>query len=497
MLTTQVHVPRHRSGSSKGFAFIQFDEAGEASAAITGTNAHPYQGRLLHVMPANAKRDEVADEYAISKLPLKQQQQVRRKAEAAASEFRWNTLFMNADAVMASTASKLGVSKAEIIDPTSSSAAVRQAHAETNIIQETKSFFQSNGVSLESFSIRARSDTAILAKNFSFGTSTEELRQLFQAYGTVKRLLMPPAGTMAIVEMETPDQSRKAFSALAYRKLGDSVLFLEKAPKTIFDGKMVAKENAPEQGAVAPGDLLTADEPEVPSATLFIKNLNFATTYATLFEAFRPLQGFMSARVKTKPDPKKSGGVLSMGFGFAEFRSEDDAQAALAAMNGYLLDGYRLQIKSSHKALDAAEERRREDAAKRAASRHTKIIIKNLPFEAEPNHVRELFRPYGKLRSIRVPKKIDSSTRGFAFADFVTVKEAQNAMEALAGVHLLGRRLNLQYAAEEAVDPEKEIEEMSKKVGRQVEKVTTRQLTSGGRKKFTVHSNEEDDVSFD
>lgn len=49
-------------------------------------------------------------------------------------------------------------------------------------------------------------------------------------------------------------------------------------------------------------------------------------------------------------------------------------------MDGYSLDGHALQIKASHKGADAAEERRKEDAAKKAAS--TKIIIKNLPFEA-------------------------------------------------------------------------------------------------------------------
>jgi multiple RNA-binding domain-containing protein 1 len=49
-------------------------------------------------------------------------------------------------------------------------------------------------------------------------------------------------------------------------------------------------------------------------------------------------------------------------------------------MDGRDVEGHKLQIKASHKGADAAEERRKEDAAKKAAS--TKIIIKNLPFEA-------------------------------------------------------------------------------------------------------------------
>ena len=200
----------------------------------------------------------------------------------------------------------------------------------------------------------------------------------------------------------------------------------------------------------------------------------------------------MSARVNTKTDPKKPGQVLSMGFGFVEFRSKAQAQAALKAMDGYSLDGHNLVIKASNKGLDAAEERRKEDKAKKLAGKRTKIIIKNLPFEASKKDVRALFGAYGQLRSVRVPQKFDHSARGFAFADFVTAREAENALEALKDTHLLGRRLVLEFAAEDAVDAEEEIEKMQKKVGKQVSKVALRKLTGGGRKKFNIEGNDDE-----
>ncbi|KAG9859832.1 hypothetical protein KCU90_g10642, partial [Aureobasidium melanogenum] len=135
---------------------------------------------------------------------------------------------------------------------------------------------------------------------------------------------------------------------------------------------------------------------------------------------------------------------------------------------------------------DAAEERRKEDKAKKLAARGTKIIIKNLPFEATKKDVRALFAAYGQLRSVRVPKKFDKGARGFAFADFTTPKEAENAMDALRDTHLLGRRLVLDFAAEDAEDAEAEIEAMAKKAGSQLNKVALQKLTSGGRKKFRV-----------
>ena len=399
--------------------------------------------------------------------------------------------FSKSDAVVSSISDRLGVSKSELLDPTSSAAAVKQAHAETHIIQETKSYFAKCGVNLDAFKERERGDTAILVKNFSFGTTTEELRNLFEAHGQISRLLMPPSGTIAIVDFVQPDHARSAFGSLAYRKFKNSVLFLEKAPRDLFDSSRgntsleVTGTGTAKPSAI---DLLAADGAQqvVNTSTLFIRNLNFITTTERLREVFQPLDGFVSARVKTKPNHKRPGQVLSMGFGFLEFRSKDQAQAALAAMDGYKLDGHDLLIRASHKAIDAAEDRRNTDNAKKLTGRKTKVIIKNLPFEATKKDIQSLVGPYGHLRTIRVPKKSDSSTRGFAFADFATAREAENAMDALRDTHLLGRRLVLDFAVEESIDPEQQIEKMQQKVSKQTDKIALQSLAGSGRKKFNV-----------
>lgn len=392
------------------------------------------------------------------------------------------------------------MTKSELLDPTSSDAAVKQALAETHIIQETKSYFANHGVDLEAFKKKERGDTAILVKNFSYGTKSEELKKLFEPHGRIKKLLMPPSGTIAIVEYDQSDHARSAFGSLAYRKFKDSILYLEKAPKNLFQGVHSLPDSRLDESAKPQGakpsvtELLESKDPSESAnmSTLFVRNLNFSTTTDRLRKVFQSLEGLMSAKVKTKPDPKKPGQLLSMGFGFLEFRNKSNAQAALAAMDGYRLDGHELLIRMSHKAIDAAEERRKEDQAKRIAGRKTKIIIKNLPFEASKKDVRSLFGSYGQLRSVRVPKRFDSSTRGFAFADFVTVREAENAMDALRDTHLLGRRLVLDFAAEDAVDPEQEIEKMQQKVGKQADKVALQRLAGSGRKKFHVEGGDED-----
>ena len=286
---------------------------------------------------------------------------------------------------MSTIANRMGISKAELLDPTSSDAAVKQAHAETHIIQETKSYFAQHGVDLEAFQRSSKGDQTILVKNVPHGVTADELRKMFEEHGTVTKFLMPPTGMTAIVQFSNVAQAKTAFMSLSYRKMKDSILYLEKAPKDLFkEGTVVDMPRATpsdKPGAkLSATDLLedTPDSETTNTATLYVRNLNFTTTTERLTEAFKPLSGFRSAKVKTKIDPKR--GMLSMGFGFVEFSNAATAAAALRTMDGHDLEGHKLLIKASHRGADAAEERRKEDAAKKAAS--TKIIIKNLPFEA-------------------------------------------------------------------------------------------------------------------
>lgn len=494
-------MPVNAAGKRKGYAMVQYADAGPALEAYKASDGIPFQGRLLHIVPAAAKREQGLDEFAIAQLPLKKQNLIRKKAAAASNTFNWNSLFMSQDAVNDSIADRLGVSKAEMLDPTSSDAAVKQAIGETTIIQETKAYFTSHGVDLNAFKSQKRGDTAILVKNFPYGTTAEELRNMFEEHGTVLQVLMPPSGTIAIVQYAQPAHAKAAFAKIAYRRIKDSVLFLEKGPKDLFVNapSQAAAEDKSKSGVqkVSATELLERDDKQAsdgPSTSLYVRNLNFSTTTEELANAFGELDGFLSARVKTKMDPKKAGQVLSMGFGFVDFRTKEQAMTAADAMDGSTLAGHTLAVKASHRGLDAAEERRREDAAKKAANRGTKVIIKNLPFEATKKDIRTLFGTYGELRAVRVPKKFNHQSRGFAFAEFVTAREAENAVKALRDTHLLGRKLVLDYAEAETEDPEEEIERMQKKVGGQVNKVALQKLTNRGRAKVNLGNEPEDDL---
>jgi multiple RNA-binding domain-containing protein 1 len=305
--------------------------------------------------------------------------------------------------VASSIADRLNIDKAAILNPESGeNAAVKLALAETHIIQDTKSYLEAQGVLLSSFSTRTRSDTIILVKNIAYGTTADQIREMFEPHGDLNRVLVPPAGTIAVVEFDKPDEAAKAFRAVAYRRLGNSVVYLEKGPLGMFvegpipGSSSTATTSAPAStlDAITIADQVLDDaageEPSIAGgSTLYIKNLSFSTTQERLAQMFRHLPSFSFARVQTKPDAKRPEGPrLSMGYGFVGFKDVESAKKALKSMQGFVLDGHALHVKFAGRGVE--EEKKGKDSVK-AKSRTTKMIVKNVPFEATKKDIRDLF----------------------------------------------------------------------------------------------------------
>lgn len=493
-----------RTGKSKGFVYVQFENNNDAVAAYTALDKQIFQGRLLHILAGEAKKDHKLDEFALKNLPLKKQRELKKKAQANKSQFNWNSLYMNNDAVLDSVAAKMGISKAQLIDPQNSASAVKQALAEASVIGDVRKYFEDRGVDLTTFNHKERDDKIILVKNFPFDTTSEEIGELFSEHGSLKRILMPPSGTIAIVEFRDSPGARAAFTKLAYRMFKKSILYLEKGPRDLFVREPVSGENFDSEAVTektveakitasdvmdeGAADLDDDAVEEGPTVSVFVKNLNFSTTNAQLSEVFSKIPGFVVATVKTKPDPKNAEGVLSMGFGFAEFKSKREAELAISTLDGHAVDGHRIQLKLSHRKAGAKTKANKSDKT-------NKIIIKNLPFEASRRDVLELFGAYGQIKSVRVPKKFDKSARGFAFVEYTLLKEAENAMDQLLGVHLLGRRLVMQYAEKDAENAEEEIEKMTKKVRKQAASRELAAVRMAGKGKMLLEEEGEDPFS--
>jgi multiple RNA-binding domain-containing protein 1 len=336
----------------------------------------------------------------------KKKKELEMKAHAASrkDQASWNTLFIRGDTVTDSIAAKYGLAKSDILDTTSEAGgagmAVRMALAETQLINETKRFLAEHGVATAVFdqakSATLRSDTAIIVKNIPFSTDLDEVRRLFAKYGPLGHVVMPPSKAMVLLEFLEAADAKNAFKNLAYKKFKYVPLYLEWAPKGAFErgasaaGAASASAPAPAAAGVVEGknkasELLQAaassssaagadgNDDGVDSSTVYVKNLNFNTTEASLKALFAAVAPVRSVSISKKKNTKARAGTsdpafLSMGYGFVEFRTKADALKAIAALQGAQLDNHALDVKLSSRGATGAAKPAASPAATASAA---------------------------------------------------------------------------------------------------------------------------------
>jgi RNA recognition motif-containing protein len=75
---------------------------------------------------------------------------------------------------------------------------------------------------------------------------------------------------------------------------------------------------------------------------IYVGNLSYDTNEAGLTDLFQAHGKVVSAKVITDRDSGRS-----KGFGFVEMGTDDEARAAIAALNGVSLDGRQLKVNES------------------------------------------------------------------------------------------------------------------------------------------------------
>lgn len=280
-------------------------------------------------------------------------------------------------------------------------------------------------------------------------------------FGSLSSFLIPKSKTVALVDFIEPTEARKAFTTLAYRRYHHVPLYLEWAPMhTIDKSKATAAsstpsgENGKKNGSNKSG-LASSDADSGEYSTLYIKNLNFETSEDDLMKHMTGRLGINSSNIRTVSIPKKqkNGHILSMGFGFVEFKSSSGAAEMMMRINASVLDGHALEAKPSDKRLSVATKATAMAANDPNAT--NKLVVRNVAFQATREELMSLFAVFGAVKRIRIPRKVGGVHRGFAFVDFSSKQEAAAAMSALSSTHLYGRHLVIEYAKEGEDDMEK------------------------------------------
>ncbi|GAB1868922.1 Probable RNA-binding protein 19 [Camponotus japonicus] len=475
---SEVNLPVDRvTRKPKGFGTVTFLMPEHAIKAYSELDGSVLDGRMLHILPAKMKAS--LEDIDMENLTYKQKKELQDKATAGSSH-NWNTLFLGQNAIADAIASRYNTTKEKLLEDGSNgmSAAVKLALGETQLAQDTRAFLEENGVCLDAFNQapKKRSTTIILVKNLPAQTKSSEIREMFAKHGELARIVMPPAGITALVEFLEPSEARKAFHALAYKKYKHLPLYLEWAPDNSFtrpasETDMIKSKSTERRKELtdstkeAKKEITTEenenmhtkedDEPPEPDTTLFVKNINFSTTEEQLRDYFGKCGPLHYVTIATKKDPENPANKLSMGYGFVRYKRKHDADRALKTLQMSVLDGKSLELKRSERTLmsDVKTARKKSKVTEQTGS---KILVRNVPFQATLQEITELFKSYGELKAVRLPKKLVGTEkhRGFGFIEYYTKTDAKKAFKALCqSTHLYGRRLVLEWAqAEEGIE---------------------------------------------
>lgn len=465
---SQVHVVVDKDTKrSKGIAYVLFKLPECAVRALEELDNSIFQGRLLHVMPAKPPKmstEKLESDLGQDKKSFKQRREDQKKTSEASGDTRaWNSFLIRPDTVVENIARKHGISKSDLLEREADDLAVRIALGEAQVVADTKKALSSAGVNiaaLEEFASKKinnikRSNHVILVKNLPYGSSEGDLANMFGKFGSLEKIVLPQTKALALVIFLEASEARAAFKGLAYKRYKDAPLYLEWAPGDILSPNQKLEQDEPKDtiseqsmksvlleqtlGGMLEDDI---DPDRVESRSVFVKNLNFKTSDECLKKHFSDNMkngGIKSVKVKKHV---KNGKNVSMGFGFIEFDSVETATNVCKDLQGTVLDGHTLYLQLCHaKKDDQVSKKKDKDLSS------TKLLVRNVAFEATEKDLRQLFSPFGQIKSLRLPMKFGGH-RGFAFVEFVTKQEAQNAFHALSSTHLYGRHLVLERAKE-------------------------------------------------
>lgn len=473
-LVESATLPVDASQRLKGFGIVEFADTMQAGEALRERDGQIFQGRLLHVIPGEPERLQANgmkkvksdDKYGSSSYKTEKEEERRKNAGSKADQFSWHSLFVRSDAAAGAVAQQMGISKRELLlggGDDQDDVAIRAAMSESKVVNEGKEFLRNQGVDLEALEASlssskkdrvAMSDTVLFAKNLPENTVESDLKTMFAKQGTLERFVMPSSKTMALISYHDAASAKRAMTTLAYTRYKSAPLYLQYAPEKILSGKRGAADKVEDDVTVA-NDSDDDDLEHKSGGTLFIKNLEFSVTEQDLVKHIKMICGSAAQHVSIPRRKGKNGEMLSAGYGFVEFSDEALAKLGLKRLQGTMLNGHIMDVQMSSSANNQSVTNKKKDATGLAAGLKTlptKLIVRNLAFEATNKDVRKLFEAYADVKSVRLPKKMDGSIRGFAFVEFTSHQSAKTALKSLGAVHLYGRHLVVEWASADVAD---------------------------------------------
>ncbi|CAI9762105.1 unnamed protein product [Fraxinus pennsylvanica] len=161
-----------------------------------------------------------------------------------------------------------------------------------------------------------------------------------------------------------------------------------------------------------------------PPASLYVGDLHQDVTDAHLFDAFSEFKSLASVRVC-----RDSITGRSLGYGYVNFNSPQDASEAIEVKNHFTLNSKAIRVMWSHRDPDA----RRSGIGN--------VFVKNLSDSIDSGKLQEMFQKFGNVLSCKVVTSDDGMSKGYGFVQFESEISANAAIEKLNDSTVGGKKM--------------------------------------------------------
>ncbi|XP_027601684.1 polyadenylate-binding protein 1-like [Pipra filicauda] len=255
----------------------------------------------------------------------------------------------------------------------------------------------------------------IFIKNLDDSIDNKALYDTFSAFGNILscKVVCDENGSRGygFVHFETQEAATRAIQTMNGMLLND---------RKVFVGHFKShKEREAEIGAKV-----------VEFTNVYIKNFGDDMDDDRLREIFSKFGKTLSVKVMMDSAGR------SKGFGFVNFEKHEEAQKAVADMNGKEINGRMVYVGRAQKRLERQSELKRkfEQIKQERVSRYqgVNLYVKNLDDGIDDEKLRKEFSPYGTITSAKVMTD-GGHSKGFGFVCFSSPEEATKAVTEMNG----------------------------------------------------------------
>jgi polyadenylate-binding protein len=251
----------------------------------------------------------------------------------------------------------------------------------------------------------------IFIKNLDKSIDNSVLFDTFSAFGHILscKVEMDQNGVSkgyGYVHYETQEEADQAIAKVNGMLLQD---------KKVFVGPFQARKER------------TSEESKQRFTNVYVKNLDTAFTKEQLEQKFAEFGKVTSAVIVTNEKDE------SKGFGFVNFAQPEEAQRAVEALNGTVINGKPIYVGRAQKKHEREEELRHQRMDQLQKYQGVNVYVKNLEDSVDDDRVRQEFSKFGTITSAKVMRDEKGNSKGFGFVCFSNPEEATRAVTEMNG----------------------------------------------------------------